>query len=518
MTEGVDHGLVRRFVDDDPTSNESLLQATNEASHHTVSIQLSSSSSDPPKSAEKPHGKPAPLLWCDGIRGVASQIVFTFHLIYWFIVAEEYANTTWYRTLRAGNASVEMFLILSGFVLTVRFFERMQIIERAIAVQDSTTVRNLFVEAYQSMASTGLRRIPRLLGPVAIGAVLSIFISWYRSQPVDLFELAVSVVKTLFIIFPKFNSTLWTLRVELEGSLFTMAFCMILSKLRYAHRVALCLVAIPIFHNQYGDWTGEKSHYFGCFVLGILMANIITKQKHELEHGPLPTRLEAAPVFPRTVPSTLGASLETLGLSLCYLIYHAWHVVHSTWRSVRHCVQRLPPLLAHVMTNSANTVVFLFGSWLFIYRPEYASDYGAIDTIVHAVFEKEHARMLHRVGAVLILYTVCWSTWLQRIFQSRVCRYWGRISFLLYVVHWPVVLFVGDFVKPWVKGLGWLEESAKRFCTVVTYVVATVIAHVTTIYLDEPYVKWLGALEKRLDMKVPRAAPHQHPDDLSRCA
>ncbi|RHZ41411.1 hypothetical protein DYB31_015827, partial [Aphanomyces astaci] len=353
---------------------------------HVVDVPADTDDDDHSKqSAKLPHGdKPPPLLWCDGIRGVASQIVVTFHLLFWFKFLEQYADTTWYHTLRAGNAAVEMFLILSGFVLTVRFFARLQVIERAVANGDATTVRLVYVDAYLSMASTGVRRIPRLMGPVVISTVLHIFISLYRGHAIAPLALVEDVLKTLFVTFPPFNLTLWTLRVELEGSLFTMAVCVMLSKLRYRHRVVACLVALPIFHNRF----------------------------------------------------------------------------------------------------------------------EYAANYGGVDTLIRLIFEKEHARMLHRLGSVLILYTVCWSAWLQRVFQSRLCRYLGRISFCVYVVHWPIMLFMGDYVKPWAQGQGWTEETGKRLAAAACYVASHAVAHVATVYVDEPYVKWLRALERRLEMNI----------------
>ncbi|KAF0700224.1 Aste57867_9233 [Aphanomyces stellatus] len=500
-SDAVGQGLVRRFADDGAAEDtKALLQDTD--ADPTVQ-QLASPTDLKPKPT-----KNAPLLWCDGIRGVASQIVFTFHLQYWFLFMEQYYGHTWFRALRAGNAAVEMFLILSGFVLSVRFFERMQVIERACALQDATTVRNVYVDAYHSIASTGLRRVPRLFGPVVIGGVVSIFYTWWRGYAIELGTLSIEMFKTLFIIYPGFNSTLWTLRVELEGSLFTLALCVLLSKLRYHHRVAVCLLALPIFHNQWGDWTGEKSHYFGCFVLGVLMANIITKQKHQLVHGPLPPRaLNPAPVFPRAVPNTLGASLETLGISLCYLVYHAWGFVHGIWSATRHAIQRLPSRLETIVTNTAYVSLFLVGGYLFSYRPEYGPEYGLWHDAVHVVFVKEHARMLHRLGSCMILYAVCYSSWLQLFFASRLARYWGRISFLLYVLHWPLVLFLGDYIKPWALARGWSDERAKLFTAAVVYWLAHVLAHLATVYLDEPYVKWLASMEKRLEMKVAIASP-----------
>ncbi|RHY08183.1 hypothetical protein DYB25_005994 [Aphanomyces astaci] len=502
----VDQGPVRRFLDDDDAGpKDTRLQSTEVVTLHVVDVPPDTDDDDHSKqSAKLPHGdKPPPLLWCDGIRGVASQIVVTFHLLYLFNFLEQYADTTWYHTLRAGHAAVEMFLILSGFVLTVRFFARLQVIERAVANGDATTVRLVYVDAYLSMASTGVRRIPRLMGPVVIGAVLHIFISLYRGHAIAPLALVEDVLKTLFVIFPPFNLTLWTLRVELEGSLFTMAVCVMLSKLRFRHRVVVCLVALPIFHNRFGD----LPHYFGCFMLGILLSDIITKQQHQLAHGPLLSSVsrQEATVFPRTPPNTVSSSLESLGLSFCYMIYHAWKSVHSTWSAV---CRRLPSGAEHIVTNASYSLLFLFGSWLFIYRPEYAANYGSVDTLIRLIFEKEHAQMLHRLGSVLILYTVCWSAWLQRVFQSRLCRYLGRISFGVYVVHWPITLLMGDYVKPWAQGQGWEEETGKRLAAAASYVASHAVAHVTTVYMDEPYVKWLRAHERRLEMNIsPKPLP-----------
>ncbi|KAH9111542.1 hypothetical protein LEN26_008284 [Aphanomyces euteiches] len=358
-----------------------------------------------------------------------------------------------------------MFLILSGFVLSVKFFERLEIIEQATRVRDVATVRQTYVEAYHSIASTGLRRVPRFCGPVLVAVPLIIFNRWFHNENSKVLELIVDVVKTLFCVQPSYNFPLWTLRVELEGSVFTLALCVILSRFQYAHRVVICLILLPIYHNQWANWNQYVGHFYGCFVLGMLLANIVSHQMHVIKHGEDQTTV-ATGLFSRKLLTRVPSTYISLAMNICY------------------------------------TLAFLLAAWLFIYRTEYDSDYGLWKTLVHAIFEKEHQTFIWRLASCIIIYTVCWSPWLQLVFASRLARYLGRISFLLYVLHWPITMFAVDFVKPWLLATGWTDESAKRMSGAISYLISNALAHFCTIYIDEPYVKWLATMEKRLHMQM----------------
>ncbi|CAK4610239.1 unnamed protein product [Aphanomyces euteiches] len=63
-------------------------------------------------------------------------------------------------------------------------------------------------------------------------------------------------------------------------------------------------------------------------------------------------------------------------------------------------------------------------------------------------------------------------------------------------------MFAVDFVKPWLLATGWTDESAKRMSGAISYLISNALAHFCTIYIDEPYVKWLATMEKRLHMQM----------------
>ena len=73
-----------------------------------------------------------------------------------------------------------------------------------------------------------------------------------------------------------------------------------------------------------------------------------------------------------------------------------------------------------------------------VYRPFYL-----FSTLLVADIGKQVLDLFVSVGALIVVYAVSQSPWIQRIFTSPLARYLGNISFGLYCVHQPLINWFG---------------------------------------------------------------------------
>ena len=233
-----------------------------------------------------PSGRPARISSLDSLRGIAALVVLACHLQHSFF-------PDLYRHLKAdqegtldlvpitfllnGGAAVALFFVLSGFVLTQRFFESGKIVD----IPDSI-----------------LKRWPRLAGPVIVVSLVSGFLigfGLYRNLPVAaithswwlkgsfnwsprgyydvLHALNQGAVGTFFTGVCDYDGALWTMYFEFLGSIgvYVLAALLILSS-RY---IDWRLLLLGLFFI----WAREliRFPFMACFLLGTMLALFYTK-------------------------------------------------------------------------------------------------------------------------------------------------------------------------------------------------------------------------------------------------
>ena len=83
-------------------------------------------------------------------------------------------------------------------------------------------------------------------------------------------------------------------------------------------------------------------------------------------------------------------------------------------------------------------------------HPSFARDtpgYHHLALLTPRAYDRnQYYRYWHSWGAVLLLYAALRIRWLQAFLGTRPLRYLGRVSFMLYLVHLPVLAVMGDRV------------------------------------------------------------------------
>ena len=271
-------------------------------------------------------------VYLESIRGVAALVVVVHHLVMAFVPVLKAplhgmeGGPWWFWALQGsplavlmnGTFSVRLFFVLSGFVLSISYFKKRQVV---------------------GLGSMAVRRYPRLMIPVLASVMASWTLlevhaycngpaaalmqpggSWladWAPRPYGFFEaLGQGLYGTFFAFDPKdtLNGVLWSMPVELAGSFLVFAFLALFGSLRW--RAAIYVVVALVL--------ARVSPHLLDFVAGMALCD---------------WRMNAA--REKVLPAPLAWTMLIMGLALggvsvdlfTYYTHHAAHLaVH--WPTV----------------------------------------------------------------------------------------------------------------------------------------------------------------------------------------
>ncbi|RMZ79244.1 hypothetical protein DV737_g3518, partial [Chaetothyriales sp. CBS 132003] len=412
--------------------------------------------------------------YLDGLRGLAALCVFTQHFMggneqnhgfgengNFYLISFPFIRVFW----TGGAAAVATFFVLSGFVLS----------------QTSVKLdrRGQQLDSKKSLISAAIRRPIRLYLPCFVAGLI---IAMAKYLPWDIYpELGYSPRRgnigaeflhwfdTTIKYFNPFQRhgwkfgqyeyilILWTIPIELKGSYLIYALsavgCFGMVSAEWAAFVMLSLTIIALY---LGWWTG------GCFVGGLVL--------------------------------TLNHLYE----------------LDDTW-----VFRRFPPVVKTVFVH----LMFVAGWFLLSEpasdgRPEWSLNtpgwYYLTRLIPDSYDADSFYRFWHSYGAMIFVWSSLHLSWLQWIFLTRPLQFLGRVSFMLYVLHLPLLMCLGNrmarafgMVHPLAEPRWWdnmLEvpnigpfglSLQWDLVWIVQLAFTLAIAELATRFIDDPSV-WLG--------------------------
>jgi peptidoglycan/LPS O-acetylase OafA/YrhL len=389
-------------------------------------------------------GKLGRRAYLDGLRGVAALIVLFSHLtisllpaIVTFSPNEVHSRydiaigNSPLALFWAGNFAVCLFFVLSGFVLS-------DFCAHSRLSFPATVVRRYLRLAVPILATSTFAWLLMFLGAymnyeAAVQVTGSGWLSmWYRGFSPDFFDMVwESVYRAFASGHSIYNSNLWTMQIELAGSVYIF---MLHGLIRYRPiRIALSCVLIWINNNN----------FYGLFFAGAL--------------------------------------LYDLDDALDYLVYK---------------LGRLRPL-----SDLAFFIVFLFGAFCGSF-PHLQPGMSA--TWHSWLSQSTDPIAWHMVGAVLVMVALLRSHALQYVFQTPPGRYLGRISFVLYLIHIPIVCSVTAGLALLFAGLPY--PAIVILCSVGTLALVIPLSGFLATYIDENSTELSRRTGKCIDGWIDRRA------------
>ena len=417
--------------------------------------------------------------WLDGLRGTAAFFVMAFHFNQAFLglyTEAPYGSTllphytVTYAIWRlpfirffitSGHAQVSVFFVLSGLVLSWSSFDRIR------AGQGDKLLATL--------SSATARRWVRLYFPCFVVGFLSFLGVVLGYQPPPTVRVYPSIIRQFwdYVLacetfarpwirdrkYPdwlhSYSWIMWTIPLEFEGSLLVFVLLLSLARVKSYGKRCFVLVFLAIYACKFGHWT------YWLFTTGILIADYV---KH---FGG----------FARLTQGTIG--LYKLGSWLCF--------VGGIW-----------------MAGVPNP------------NPEFynKTGYEFLDKITPSAYDRIEAgaRFWWSMAGILIVFGGCHLQPVRSLCESKLARYLGRISYMLYLSHSGFPLGVGLAFRRWfseIWGTKRYDQVIKAdvydftlaievilFCLswIVCIIPAVFVAHWCEVLVDRPSVnlsKWI---------------------------
>ncbi|RMD39638.1 hypothetical protein DV735_g5477, partial [Chaetothyriales sp. CBS 134920] len=454
--------------------------------------QLPLASRQPEKPALYPAKQNKPYL--HGLRGFAALMVYIAHNISWWYgpsgpIEDGFgyhgrymiATFPFIRTLFTGGAaSVAVFFVLSGYVLSLSTLNLMRVNDEQGGKQR---------DIWRGLISATIRRPFRLYVPL-IGVSLPFAVlmhlpiiaprlSWPAAEPSLLAELWLWTKEITGTMNPgrkyggpapwfRYNPPAWTMSGEFKGSLVVFALLGLYSHAPARFRFALFAVTGWISLYFIGDWV------VACFMWGVCLAMLDLRRSAAT--SPAPSR------FPR-ISST--------------------SIPHSD--------------LVRQYAKPAFFTFLFFASWFVLCQPASLNPERSASTpgyhyltyhlIPYKYLRFENWRFWNTIGATGLVYALSHLSLPQRLLSLPTMQFLGKISFTLYLVHMPILWTVGDrimrmlgvqrgdFVTWWDDLLKIPDIGPQGFSTgwiiaqMLIYPISASLALVLVKVLDEPSIK-----------------------------
>lgn len=405
----------------------------------------------------------------DGLRGLAALCVFNQHLMssiehhHGFAENEHYyfISLPFIRIFYSGGAAaVAIFFVLSGYVLS----------QSAVNLVQNRELP----KCKRHLLGAVLRRPMRLYLPcfcITFGVALLMHVPfmypegpWSHAQPYLLLEISHWMHETVQFFNPfeqhawtnarySYDTPLWTIPIELKGSLLIYGLCFVhCSIVAPSSWSALSMMIATAVLLQIGWWTGA------CFVGGLALSMI---DNHGLD---------------KFRCLDLRSWIKKLTL-------HSLFIVGYYFLS--------QPALDGHREVSAQTP-----GWKFL-----------TSLIPRTYDDDSYYRFYHSCGALMLLYATLRIRWLQKVFTLKLLQCLGRISFMLYVLHWPVLVgfdrlrhIIGGGLpgtqSHWSDDMFYIPDVGPKGMSlrwIIEWILmlsfTSSIAHLCTRYIDKPVIR-----------------------------
>lgn len=368
--------------------------------------------------------------WLDGLRGIAAFIVVWHHssLVYfpwsihdaWTPDSGLFIQLPIVRLALAGIPAVCVFFVISGYAISLRLLQLSHLGRPA--------------EFADALASSLFRRHPRLFMPAASVMLLTALMSYMGAFPTEAWSEHVAIAirnppraDTLWAqlldwgrrsselanplrdtahsrdVNP-YDPNLWTLPVEYGCSM--LVFALLAATYRFRPFVRMGTVSALVLFCL-----ARAEHNVFLFLGGVLLADIRTYLSLREEATPpqLPVSSEGTAPTRRCSLAKPAALLPAFAVSL-YLL--------------------------SIPQQSKGAAA--------------SPGYGTLSSLIPEVYRSTDRADYFWVplSALLLVATLDYAPFLQRVFTSRPAQYLGDISFALYLVHGPLLWSYGAWLAP----------------------------------------------------------------------
>ncbi|KEY64230.1 hypothetical protein S7711_03515 [Stachybotrys chartarum IBT 7711] len=412
-----------------------------------------------------------PTSWLDGLRGVASLIVFFFHftddthkglLMSYGVKREgdEAASSPlqlpFVRVIVAGKPMVHIFFVISGFVLAYKPLKQIR--------------ANQFEALQDTLSSSIFRRGFRLYLPPLVSIFGIMFLRYYGLIPDKARETLYEQFQEwweeveffLGLVWawdspkiPKYDSHLWTIPIEMSFSMLLFIVVIGLSRTKASIRLA-CIACIASYLLRQGHYAGWE------FLAGVFLAEI-----QIIQDARKATVFEDGSVMP--TPGVSPSASSTLAAQTTKLLFRALLIANlifalyvAGWPNEK---WEETPLIAMLLRITPEPYASKGQSWpIFIW---------------------------YAIGAVQIVLALQQMEPLRRAFNTGLAQYLGDVSYALYICHGPVLKVVHPRVMPYLWEPMGGKKDAGMWGRLAVWVVGLVTLSIPVFWVSDLFMRFV---------------------------
>ncbi|KAK2045168.1 acyltransferase [Colletotrichum somersetense] len=408
-----------------------------------------------------------PTSWLDGLRGVASLIVFICHysgpnfgsyLARPYGIPREDDNAAssplqlpFIRVIYSGKPMVHIFFVISGFVLSLKSLQQAR--------------KHNYDALHRTLSSSVFRRGFRLFLPTTASTLIimiMIRLGWMGQPLPTLWEQLIDWKNALWRItfswqwditqFLPYDTHLWTIPIEFSNSLLLFVTLTGVSRMKTYLRLTSVLT-IMAYCLRCGHWAAFE--FFG----GMLLAEIglIQEARRERVVAALQNKEEQSDLAsPGGVSSSGHSSAKTIIIKAFLLGNLIFGLFVAGWPDE---VNDITPGIAPLYRNTMEPY-FTMGGDLVAF-PWYA------------------------LGAIQIVAALQQVKVLQNLFITPLAQYLADISYALYLVHGPVLDVLEHRWMPYVWALVGGREEAGMWGRMVAWFIGLIALGIPTIFCSD---------------------------------
>lgn len=350
------------------------------------------------------------IYYLEGFRGLAAFIVVIAHYMQFYYYNPLFRNPdTSFEFLLSktpinlfynGNFAVFSFFVLSGYVLSIKFFreKNFEIIQASAAkryIRLAIPVLFSVIFAYILLITNSYDLFTKYTGDVR-----------YEEMSHNFFEMIKITLYDIFFNYSNaYNGVLWTMTYELFGSFIVFSF-MALFGLNRKRYLAYAIIIILFWDS-----------YFLAFILGMLLSDI--------NHSPVNHKI----------------------------------------------IPKKKPIITFFM--------FILGIYFASY-PYGSTNNSIYDVLKFSFLDVEFRAFYHILGAFFMIIAILNSEILQSFFSRKILLYLGRISFSLYLVHFPIITSLSFYIFDIVR-----EQYSYHVSFIITFIISITITFVLSHYVSK---------------------------------
>lgn len=96
----------------------------------------------------------------------------------------------------------------------------------------------------------------------------------------------------------------------------------------------------------------------------------------------------------------------------------------------------------------------------------------------------KYTRVMFSVGLIMLFLTLLNASWSEKILGAPIMNHMGRISYAVYIIHWPVIESFSSAYYIWATNMNIDKKTVIISCFMFSFLLIIFLAHIFNKYIE----------------------------------